>query len=167
MQVETHISLHLRVGRSWTPQLCSIRLRGNPWLSAFSIKVSPRHQVRKSWTTQLCDIQSMVLHILRQDTQLPVLGRDLVCQALPFIPSSSLVLPSVLAATAPTSQSDPLQPAPSRKAQQVVAKGQHCGLLSLEVFPIRAGLCSGNGIAVVVGVTAGESVGRNWLVSNV
>ena len=58
----------------------------------------------------------------------------LVCQALPFIPSSSLVLPSVLAATAPTSQSDPLRPAPSRNAQQVVTKGQHCGLLSLKVF---------------------------------
>jgi hypothetical protein len=46
----------------------------------------------------------------------------------------------------------------------VVAKGQH-GLLLLKGLPIRAGLGSGDGIAVVVGVTAGESVGRSWLVS--
>ena len=109
-------------------------------------------------------LQTTVLHILCQDTWLPVLGRGLVCQALPVVSTSSLALPSVLAAAAPTSQSDPLQPAPAREAQRVIAKGQH-GLLLLKGLPIRAGLCSGDGIAMVVGVTAGESVGRSWLIS--
>ena len=46
----------------------------------------------------------------------------------------------------------------------MIMKGQR-GLLLLKVLPIRAGLCSGDGIAMVVRVTAGESVGRSWLVS--
>ena len=58
----------------------------------------------------------------------------------------------------------PPQPAPAREAQQVIAKSQH-GLLLLKVLPIRAGLCSGDGIAMVVRVTAGKSVGRSWLLS--
>jgi hypothetical protein len=109
-------------------------------------------------------LQTTVLHILCQDTRLPVPGRGLVCQALPFVSASSLAPPSVLAAAAPTLQSDPLQPAPVREAQWVIMKGQR-GLLLLKVLPIRAGLCSGDGIAMVVRVTAGESVGRSWLVS--
>jgi hypothetical protein len=113
-------------------------------------------------------LQSMVLHILYQNTRLHVLGCDLVCQALPFISSSSLALPAVPAATAPALQSDPdppLQLAPAREAQREIVKGQHCGLLSLKASLIWEGPGSGGGIAVVVGVTAGEAVDRSWLAS--
>ena len=101
------------------------------------IAASPSQNViRNSALQHPTALWSMVLHIVRQDTRLPVLGRGLVCQVLPFMSSSSLALPSVLAATAPTSQSHPLQLPPAREAQWMVAKGKHCGSLSLKVCQV-------------------------------
>jgi hypothetical protein len=60
--------------------------------------------------------------------------------------SPLLPLPAVLVAAAPAMQSDPrlpLQPAPARKGQREIAKGRHCGLLSLKAVLVRAGLSSG------------------------